>query len=346
MDELEMLQKPDLPDESIASCLRDEYALNVTAISFLALGADADTAVYRVTAGDDDAYFLKLRRREAFAESTVQVPQVLQEAGIAPLIVPVATTTGRLWIPLEVFAAILYPFIKGHDGFDQPLTDRQWVELGAALKRIHATALPPAISGRIPREEYSSRWRDRVRELQHWATEAAVIDPITAALAAFLRLRHDIITDLVERAESLGAALRAQRPVCVLCHADLHAFNVFISDDGRLHIVDWDTTIFAPRERDLMFIGGGIGGVWNEDREAELFYQGYGTTEVNRTALAYYRYERIVEDIAVGCDEYLLSTMGDVARAQALTLLQSQFVTNGVVDIAYRSDRHHKAVLS
>jgi len=47
-----MLQKPDLTDETIVSCLRDEYALSLAAITFLALGADADTAVYRVIADD------------------------------------------------------------------------------------------------------------------------------------------------------------------------------------------------------------------------------------------------------------------------------------------------------
>lgn len=340
-----MLQKPDLPEESIASCVCDEYAMNVTAMAFLALGADADTAVYRVTVDDDAAYFLKLRRRDAFAESTIEVPQFLHEQGIAPVIVPVATTAGQLWTPLDEFAAILSPFIEGHDGFDQPLSDGQWVELGSTLRRIHSALVPPATGGHIPHEEYSSRWRDRVRELQHWATQTAVTDPGTTPLVEFLRTRHEIISDLVERAERLGAVLRKKRPASVLCHGDLHAFNVLIIGDGRLYIVDWDTTNFAPKERDLMFVGGGIGGVWNVDREVELFYRGYGTTRVDPSALAYYRYERIVEDIAVGCDEFLLGTTGDTARAQALTLLQSQFATNGVVETAYRSDRLDKAVL-
>jgi hypothetical protein len=166
MDETEMLQKPDLPDEGIASCLLDRYALNVTAITFLSLGADADTAVYRVSADDSAAYFLKLRRCSAFAESTVEVPQILHDQGIAPVIIPVATATGQLGTPLEEFVAILYPYIAGRDGFDLPLSKAQWVELGAALKGIHTASLPPETSRHIPREEYSSRWRDRVRELQ------------------------------------------------------------------------------------------------------------------------------------------------------------------------------------
>jgi spectinomycin phosphotransferase len=44
----------------------------------------------------------------------------------------------------------------------------------------------------------------------------------------------------------------------VLCHADLHTWNVLVDGDGRLWLVDWDEAILAPRERDLMFLVGGI----------------------------------------------------------------------------------------
>ena len=77
-----------------------------------------------------------------------------------------ATTTGRLWTPLESFAVILSPFIEGCNGFEAPLWDRQWVELGAVLRGMHTAVLPLLLSEQIPREEYSPRWRDRVKEFQ------------------------------------------------------------------------------------------------------------------------------------------------------------------------------------
>ena len=42
-----------------------------------------------------------------------------------------------------------------------------------------------------------------------------------------------------------------------------------------------------------MFIGDGVGGIWNSAPEEALFYQGYGQTEIHPAALAYYRFERI-----------------------------------------------------
>jgi len=59
---------------------------------------------------------------------------------------------------------------------------------------------------------------------------------------------------------------------------------------------------------------------------------------VDPVALAYYRYERIVEDIAAYCDELLLSTAGGAARARALEFFRGQFEANDVIEIAVRSD--------
>jgi hypothetical protein len=57
-----MLEKPNIADELIISCLQEEYDLRVAELTFLPLGADLGTAVYRVVADDGTAYFLKLRK--------------------------------------------------------------------------------------------------------------------------------------------------------------------------------------------------------------------------------------------------------------------------------------------
>ena len=55
-----MFEKPNLPDGRIIACLQDAYELQVVQLVFLPLGADPNTAVYRVVADDDTTYFLKL----------------------------------------------------------------------------------------------------------------------------------------------------------------------------------------------------------------------------------------------------------------------------------------------
>ena len=74
-----MLEKPEIPDGLIVSRLQEEYGLRVAALTFLPIGADMGTAVYRVFTQEGATYFLKLRKR--FTEIVVTVPLFLQSPG-------------------------------------------------------------------------------------------------------------------------------------------------------------------------------------------------------------------------------------------------------------------------
>jgi spectinomycin phosphotransferase len=333
-----VLEKPNVPDADLLACLRDQYALHPTQIAFLPIGNDMHTAVYRVSTDEAISYFLKLRSGP-FAAPTVALPRLLHDQGITAIIPPLPTHAGHLWTRLDAFAVILFPFVAGRNGFDVPLSEGQWVALGVALKRLHTAVVPPPLAAHLPHEMYGPQWRDQVRGWQACIAHTAFADPVAAQLAAFLRAKRDDISQIVARAEALGNVLRARPPAPVLCHADILAANVLLGADGALHIVDWDTLMFAPKERDLMFIGGGIGGIWNEAGEEALFYQGYGQTEINVQALAYYRYERIVEDIAEYCERLLLTDEGGADRAVGLGKFCGQFLPNHVVAIANRTDQ-------
>ncbi|MCA9970979.1 MAG: aminoglycoside phosphotransferase family protein [Anaerolineales bacterium] len=345
-----MLEKPDIADETIITCLAHAYGLDVAELTFLPLGADVNTAVYRARTRRQTPYFVKLRRD--FAETAVLIPKFLADRGLQPIIPPLPTRTGALWTTLphpksEIqnpkslipYCLIVYPFVNGRNGFETLLLDRHRVELGAALRQLHTTALPAALANGIPRETFAPRWRESVSRFLAQIDGQTFAEPVAAELAAFLHARRQETGDLVARAHRLARALQARPPAFVLCHGDIHGWNLLIDDDDALHIVDWDTLILAPKERDLMFVGCGLGGNGHTLQEEErLFYEGYGPTAVNHTALAYYRYERIIEDIAVICAQLLTTDAGEADRRAALAMLKSNFGPDGTIDLAIRTD--------
>jgi spectinomycin phosphotransferase len=334
-----MLEKPDLQDERIIACLQDEYGLLVVQVAFLPLGADRDTAVYRVVTDDETPYFCKLRRG-IFDETSVALPKCLSDQGIVQIIAPLATKAGQLWANLDAFKVILYPFVEGHNGYEVSLSDRQWVDFGTALKRIHTAIVPPALIRRIRQETYSPQWRELVKTFLERVEDDAFDDPVAVKLAALLQARRDQILDLVGRAERLAQALLSRSLELILCHSDIHAGNILIDANGAFYIVDWDDPILAPKERDLMFIGGGQGFAGHTAQEEEtLFYRGYGQTQIDPAALAYYRYERIIQDIAVFCEQIFLTHEGGKDREQSFRYLASNFLPNGVLEIAYETDQ-------
>lgn len=334
-----MLEKPDLQDENIISCLQSEYELCADQVNFLPLGADPNTAVYHIIAKNETSYFLKLRSGR-FDETSVTLPKFLSEQGIPQIIPPLATQTGQLWANLDRFKTILYPFVAGKNGYEVRLTDRHWRDFGMALKRIHTAVLPSPLTSHIQQETYSPKWRESVQMFLQRVETDRFADPIAAELAAFLKSKRDEILYLLGRAEQLAQTLQAQPPEFIVCHSDLHAGNFLIEANDTFYIVDWDNPIRAAKERDLMFVGGAqFGNGRTAQEEAALFYQGYGRTEINSTALAYYRYERIIEDIAVYCEQLFLTDEGGEDREQALYYLQSNFRLNGTIAMAYEAEK-------
>ena len=152
-----------------------------------------------------------------------------------------------------------------------------------------------------------------------------------------MKANANSIRRLVDHAEDLAKKIQKLFPKFVLCHSDIHAGNVLTVGNDSIYIVDWDNPIMAPKERDLMFIGGGVANVWNRPHEEELFYKGYGKTDVNRAILSYYRHERIVEDIAIYGQQLLLTMEGGKDRPEMYKQFIDMFEPKGVVDIAFKT---------
>ena len=335
-----MLVKPELKDGKIIDCLRDAYGLRVEKVTFLPLGADQNTAVYRVATHDEALYFLKLRRGP-FDEAAVTVPKYLYDLGINQVIPPLTTLTGQLWADLAPFKATLSPYVDGHHAFERKLSHQQWIEFGAALKSFHSAEFPPAITHSIQWEKFSPEWRHTVRLFLERIKETTFDEPVAVEMAAFMKTKSDETLELVTRAQRLAQILQHKPPAYILCHGDIHGWNLLIDhNSGALYMVDWDTLIFAPKERDLMFVGCGLGDSGYTPQEEEtLFYQGYGQTPINPIAMAYYRYERIIEDIAVFCKQIFLSDAGGADRKQSLEYLKSNFLPNGTIELAGQFDK-------
>jgi spectinomycin phosphotransferase len=295
----------------------------------------AEATAYRIDT-DDGAYFLKLSAHGAGVGPLVA--RCLADAGISNVLAPMRTRDDQLAVRLDDRWATMYALFDGQNAFVSPLTREQWTQLGVALRAIHDRALPASISDTMRRESFPDTWRKRTREILATALNATWADDVSRLLVALLASKQRDITSLIEHAEHLAASMLAKASPFVPCHGDLHAGNVLVDAAGAIAIVDWDDPVMAPKERDLMFVGAGIGGAWNRPEESAAFYRGYGSAAVDAEAIAYYRCDRIVEDVAVFCDR-LLHGGDDGAPERRLIFAKfaQAFEPDNVVEIAERS---------
>lgn len=328
-----MLEPPSIAVADLIERARTRFAIPVSGATFLPVGNDSAAWAFRLTGGED-AWFLKVLARPVGAAS-LEVPRLLAGHGIDHLLAPIPTATGDSFDEGEPYGFILYPFVDGESGGDVGLTTAQQTELGRVVRRIHEFPTPAALARSMRRERFVPPGVEAARRIGGEVRSGSSDDRFQRSLAAFwLRHRREI-DRLVERAVALGAEARNRAWDPVICHADIHAWNVLVDRSGEFVVVDWDETLLAPRERDLMFVDGGVGGLQNDGR---AFFAGYGPIEVDPVVMAYYRFDWVVQELASYGDRVLASDVGDATRAEAVDLLVSLFEPGNVVESAHRAE--------
>ncbi|HUZ18178.1 MAG TPA: aminoglycoside phosphotransferase family protein [Spirochaetia bacterium] len=328
-----------LPDEAIAACLLREYGVSSEGIDFLPVGYDSAAAVYRVRRESGAPLFLKITRAEVLPE-ILRIPQLLADRGIPNAVAPIETAFGEPCCAVDGYTLILYPFIEGRSAASTGMTARQWQSFGRVLSAIHGSGAERAVADVVPHEQFAIPMIDAVRSMVDSIRSGTHNDDLRREFAQFWRRNTELILFCAERAEHYGHALQTIPFPMVLCHGDIHAGNILVDLHGELRIVDWDTPRIAPRERDLLFvIGSKIAGGVTAQEERE-FFEGYGAVPVNRQALAYYRFERALEELYEGGRSVFLNTdSGPAVREADARFMMGLFEPGSLVESALDADR-------
>jgi len=332
-----MIEKPDISDERIIFALQGNYSIPVTNIDFLPLGLDSSAWAYRVDA-ENATYFLKLRK-EIPNPAGILIPRFLKAQSIQQVMAPLSTTDGEAWASADDFFFILYPFITGERVMDVGMSDAHWVECGSVLKRLHTTKPTTELLSQTKRETFIPKQLEFAKELHTQIKARKYDDPFQKELADFWLENYETISTILERTEALLKRMQETDLEFVLCHADIHTANLLLSDDDKIYIVDWDETLLAPKERDLLFVIGSIfndtsGGKWER-----LFFEGYGETEVDPHALAYYRYNWCVEDIGEFAEDiFSRENTGAETKANSIMWFKSLFAQGNSVETALNTE--------
>lgn len=333
-----MIEKPNLSDDVLISSLNTQYDLKVKQIDFLPIGNDSTAWVYKVFTANSDTYFLKVKRG-AIAASSVLLPHHLYEAGLKQVVAPVPNMTNALSTQLNDFTLILYPYVSDDNAMDVGMSLEDWAEYGKVVQHIHATELTAKITQHVPRETFTlnPRWMRIIQSLQSAVAQATHPQTAQQELADFWQAQHEVIAQLVERTTELGRRCQQQSLTFVLCHADIHTANILLDEVGKLFVVDWDQPIIAPKERDLMFVVGGQTTPENE----QAFLKGYGSVEIDWLALAYYRYEWVVQEFAdYGERVFFSPDAGQATQEDAVLGFKQLFLPGDVVDVAYACEAY------
>lgn len=266
-----MLTVPsDLDESALTPALRDGWKVDVGSMSYLPIGwgshhwdvRDRDGTRWFVTvdelqtkriSGDESAAdgFARLR-------ASLRTAVALRNAGCEFVVAPSPARDGEPAVRVgERFAVAVYPFVDGHSG--------EWGKWTAAMRsgalgmvaRVHTA--PREARQQALDDDFSVPFRDLL-EAACAGWEPAECGPYTIAAARLLREHAEPLRRWLDRYDDLVTVARARPERNVLTHGEPHPGNVMLTDDGW-RLIDWDTALVAPPERDLWHLASGDGTV-------------------------------------------------------------------------------------
>jgi aminoglycoside phosphotransferase (APT) family kinase protein len=121
-------------------------------------------------------------------------------------------------------------------------------------------------------DDFTVPYRGELEAACEPAGEGADCGPYARAAAALVRRNAAAITRLLARYDRLVAVARSQPPGrAVLTHGEPHPGNTILTSGAsaaRWLLIDWDTALVAPPERDLWLLDPGDGTILHAYAEA------------------------------------------------------------------------------
>ena len=177
----------------------------------------------------------------------------LRAAGCEFVVAPAPAGHGEPVLRLgERFAVAVYPFVDGESfGWDE--VSPQWrlgmLEMVTAVHRAPVRALA---------EEFAVPFRDQLEAA--CAGRAEDRGPYAQRVAALCQEHAPGIRRLLDRYDVLANVARRRPERAVLTHGEPHPGNTMLTAGGW-RLIDWDTVLVAPPERDLWNLDPGDGSI-------------------------------------------------------------------------------------
>lgn len=268
-----MLSPPDgLSENTLAAVLAHGWGVAVMSLVYRPVGfgshhwqlTDGDGAGWFVTV--DDLAAKRHYRHEpldrvfARLRASLTTAGALRDHGRTFVVAPVPCRDGGPLVRLgDRFGVALYPFVEGQSftwgGFPTPEHRDAVLDL---IIDVHAA--PAEVLGHARADDFTVPHRDDLTAGLDPAGDAADCGPYARHTADLLAAHAAPVRRLLARYDDLVDQGRAQASRTVLTHGEPHPGNTMLTATGWL-LIDWDTALVAPPERDLWGLDPGDGSV-------------------------------------------------------------------------------------
>ncbi len=251
-----MLTESKIDKLSLKKVVQERFGISV--INFTLVPRWEAVRGYMIEGSNHEHFFLKIYSDDKIPDSAFGFAyDLFAKAGVRNIAHPIPTSNGQMRIHIGDFQIALFSLIPGKTAQEQKLTDEQLEKLGRLLAQVHQSKT--VIGEYSVKENFEIPFKDRL--LAIFADMLKIAGNSTKyerRLRSFLEPHRQEFMQELDRLEKLQRKVRTMRLAFVNCHGEPSPGNVLSSDDGEIHLLDWDDPIFAPKEKDLLFFKDNI----------------------------------------------------------------------------------------
>ena len=282
-------------ERQIQAILKEHYNIHAKRIVQLAGGW---SALAYLISDDNQKYFLKVYDKKR-SSSTKWINAIDQYMPIVEwlhghttlkkhVVKPTLTNTEMYTCEDEDTVYVLAAFIDGYTIGSSPLKLEQVNEIAKILGTLHRSTedVPAHLMKQLPRENFDIGF---CRSLYKF-----IKNDLVSKHDAVLRIVKPFagyLLDNIKRMKYLAETLKKKPKQYVLCHGDLHYWNMIQSK--HIKLIDWECAILAPPEQDLILHVTGQ----HTDSFLSFYKQYVSSNELDLDALEFYFLKRNLEDI-------------------------------------------------
>ena len=242
---------PGIDDRDVLAAVVAGWGIPVVTSTYLPVGFGSHH--WEVCDGDGNRWFTCVDAIPAYADAqalrsgplaaALALATHARDAGVECVVAPLPTSAGGPVVALgEWHALTVYPHVDGEAfRFSDSLSAPESAELLDGLTSLHAVELPPQ-GGR--HEDFVLA---RHEELETLSPGHGVF---ADRLREFVGQHRAHVQRGLRQHDALVAAAGPQDGRLVITHGEPHPANVLRTAHG-LRLVDWETALIAPPERDL-----------------------------------------------------------------------------------------------
>ena len=291
------MRKPlELPPGEIIRMANSHFGRNFITLEFIPVGEAS--WLYRADEADGSQFVIKIQHEVSAAPAEVLAQ--LAEASYAWVPQSYFSHDSLLWAKEGDFYLSVQQYIHVddlHHAASEP--DVEFLhELGRALSSLHRQTIDISKLPNVRSEDFQPAVFASARQLISKLDEMSTTELAITRVQRVFNTQRQNIDQLFANMVEYGNILKEKSNENRLVHGDAHFGNILKPQNDHIYLIDWDHTMFALPEMDLMYY---------TDEQIRTISETYGRDLLeNKDAIQYYRSFLLVRAI-----DFFLSRLFD-----------------------------------